>query len=1324
MATPLLQTSFATGEVAPSVWGRIDIDRERIAGTTVRNMFVNYRGGANSRAGTKFVGFSKQTGRQYPPRLLPFQFSNNQGLGLEFGDFYMRFIDRGAFVTENPVAIGGVTQASPAVVTFGTTGAASSTIDNTAVSFSYAPGDLVTLMGGTFLTPAVLAVMSSLLHSILVNDPGTGYAVNDTVTLAGGTFSVAAVAKVTAIASYAAKGSITFSVQPNDGDTITLDGTVWTFKSSGAAGAQTNIGLTLGATLAQLVLDLNASADVNVVLASYAADTTQLLVSYKVAGTGGNAYTLAASVAIVSAGTLLGGTADGISTLSINTAGTFTALPAGGNMTESATSGGGSGASFQTAVFGIRAVTINNPGAYTAQPANPVSQASTTGIGVGATFTVTWAAVTAFANDDWIEVSGVVGMTELNGNTYRLAGVTSTTAELFDVYGDPVDSTAFQAWTSGGTAARIYTLTTPYSEQDLAWLKIVQSADVMTICCVNQDTETEYAPQNLIRSSDTDWAFSDVVAVPSVDPPTTLSAAITGTGTTYYAYVVTAVSPIDGSESIASVIAQINGVAIATTQGQVNLNWDAVPDVQQYNIYKAQPSFGSAVPTGALFGYAGSAYGVQFNDPNITPDFSQVPPQHRNPFARGQIAAVSVVTGGSGYTSAPTAVITTSTGTGAVLAVVIQTGKVVAIIVVDAGEGYAATDTIALTGGGGVGATASLVVGPQTGTYPSVPGYFQQRRVFGNTLNQPDTYFMSQPGAYDNFDVRIPPISSDAITGSPWAQQVNGLQFFITTPGGFLVMTGLSAWLLTGSGGFATNAGPIAPDNQNANPQPFTGCSSTVAPIKVNYDVIYVTANQSLLYDLPYQTYALSEPIDLTEYATHLFEDFTITDLAWCEQPFKTFWSIRNDGVMLSLTFLKAEQIIGWGRHDTNGLFVSNCQVSEPPVNALYVATKRYPGAHTAYMIERMDNRLWRQVEDCWCVDAGLSLPQDAPDATLSADLPYGIGNLTGVTDLVGGSGYSAQTTATVVDKSGTGALVALTIVDGVITGIDFAPQGSGYVYPQLVITDPTRNHDSDTAASANITLNTTATFTASAAVFSALDLGSVIRMGGGIATITAYISAQTVQGTLSTPIIALRPNSGGLVQPQDSGSWTLTQPVMQVSGLGYLAGAEVTGLGDGKVITPRTVSDLGVVELDEPASSIVLGLGFQAQLQSVYVEGGSPTMQGSRKKIGTVAALVENSRGIQMGSNQPDGSILSPKQIAPQWSNLAAVPDQGLPDQPIRPYNSDVDPLYGCYIKIPVEGGFDKPGQVALEQDYPLPMNIIALVPDVLRGDLSGQQP
>ena len=188
MATPIIESAWVTGEVSPALFGNVALARMHSAAATMRNFFVSYQGGAYSRAGTAFVGFSKQTGRLYPPRMITFQFSINQGLALEFGNFYMCVVFDGAYVTEsNPFTITNVTQANPAVMTLQANGNAKSAISVGGATASYVTGDTITLAGGTFSTAAVLTVLNTSVSSLAINAHGTGYNVGDIITLAGGT---------------------------------------------------------------------------------------------------------------------------------------------------------------------------------------------------------------------------------------------------------------------------------------------------------------------------------------------------------------------------------------------------------------------------------------------------------------------------------------------------------------------------------------------------------------------------------------------------------------------------------------------------------------------------------------------------------------------------------------------------------------------------------------------------------------------------------------------------------------------------------------------------------------------------------------------------------------------------------------------------------------------------------------------------------------------------------------------------------------------------------------------------------------------------------
>jgi hypothetical protein len=248
----------------------------------------------------------------------------------------------------------------------------------------------------------------------------------------------------------------------------------------------------------------------------------------------------------------------------------------------------------------------------------------------------------------------------------------------------------------------------------------------------------------------------------------------------------------------------------------------------------------------------------------------------------------------------------------------------------------------------GSGATATAHVGPTTGTYPGVVSYFQDRRYYANTVNNPDTYFASQPGAFDNMDRSIPTVASDAIVGTPWATQVNGIQGMQPMPGGLVILTGLGAWQLNGGSAGAA----VTPADQSAAPQAYNGMAPLIKPIPINFDILYVQEKGSIVRDLNYNFYAsIYTGADLTVLSNHLFNGRTITRWDWAEEPYKLVWAVRDDGILLSMTYLKMPTLAGslaadtdiysWARHDTQGLFESVACVTEPPVDAPYFVVKR-----------------------------------------------------------------------------------------------------------------------------------------------------------------------------------------------------------------------------------------------------------------------------------------------------------------------------------------------------------------------------------------------
>lgn len=112
-------------------------------------------------------------------------------------------------------------------------------------------------------------------------------------------------------------GALDFASLPSNNDTVTLQGTAITFKTSGATGNQINIAGSGTAMATAFAAFANASTDANLSLMTYLAVGTKVYVISDITGTAGNAYTLAKSGTnpTLSGATLSGGSGTSVASL-------------------------------------------------------------------------------------------------------------------------------------------------------------------------------------------------------------------------------------------------------------------------------------------------------------------------------------------------------------------------------------------------------------------------------------------------------------------------------------------------------------------------------------------------------------------------------------------------------------------------------------------------------------------------------------------------------------------------------------------------------------------------------------------------------------------------------------------------------------------------------------------------------------------------------------------------------------------------------------------------------------------------------------------------
>lgn len=250
--------------------------------------------------------------------------------------------------------------------------------------------------------------------------------------------------------------------------------------------------------------------------------------------------------------------------------------------------------------------------------------------------------------------------------------------------------------------------------------------------------------------------------------------------------------------------------------------------------------------------------------------------------------------------------------------------------------------------------------------YPSAVSYFDQRRCFAATNLLPSTVFMTRPGTEGNYAASFPTVDNDPITFKIAALEQNRIRHLIPLADLVALTAGGEYRIFNGSGE------PVTPSTVVARPQSYIGASN-VQPMVTSISALYVQAQGSHLRELTYDSQGNGgyNSEDISVLTPHLVNGYTIQQLAYCRGPIPLLWAVRNDGVLLGLTYEPTQRIRSWHRHITaNGAFESVACVAEGNEDALYAIVRRTINGRTVRYIERLESQYF----------ADTPLPGGAPD--------------------------------------------------------------------------------------------------------------------------------------------------------------------------------------------------------------------------------------------------------------------------------------------------------------------------------------------------------
>lgn len=238
---------------------------------------------------------------------------------------------------------------------------------------------------------------------------------------------------------------------------------------------------------------------------------------------------------------------------------------------------------------------------------------------------------------------------------------------------------------------------------------------------------------------------------------------------------------------------------------------------------------------------------------------------------------------------------------------------------------------------------------------PSVISFFEQRLVFGNTNNNPQTLWFSKNGDYQN--VTVSTGDDDALIYTIASNQVNAIRYLSATRV-LTVGTSGGEYVLT-----STNDGPVTPTTTLIRKYSNYG-TATIEPVQVADVTLFVQRGSRKIREFKFvgdvNTGGYQAP-DMTILAEHVTKG-GITQMAYQQEPDSVVWCIRADGTLLGLTYRREEEVVAWHKHILGGAFSGGQSVVESIAtlptdtgeDALFMIVKRTINSVTKRYVEKL----------------------------------------------------------------------------------------------------------------------------------------------------------------------------------------------------------------------------------------------------------------------------------------------------------------------------------------------------------------------------------
>lgn len=266
--------------------------------------------------------------------------------------------------------------------------------------------------------------------------------------------------------------------------------------------------------------------------------------------------------------------------------------------------------------------------------------------------------------------------------------------------------------------------------------------------------------------------------------------------------------------------------------------------------------------------------------------------------------------------------------------------------------------------------------------YPAAVALHDSRIIWAGTASNPSSLWGSYSNDFQNF-------KQGAYDADSWfftlASTTGGQIQWLVSKSALLIGTTLDEWSMAAS----DQTRPITPTNVNVRQQSHYGSSPLGAQI-INDTVLYIQRMNRKIRELVY-TWSSESWVsnDVTALAEHTTRN-GILETAYQRVPDAILWFVRGDGQLVSMTYEREQQVVGFARHITDGVVESVATINGTNAeDEVWMLVRRTINGSTVRYVERLKLGMRDALDTAdkanwWYVDAGKLQTYGSPTTTIT----------------------------------------------------------------------------------------------------------------------------------------------------------------------------------------------------------------------------------------------------------------------------------------------------------------------------------------------------